>query len=214
MSSEIDICNLALSNIGDEAAVTSISPPDGSAQAGHCARFYPIARDTLQDMATWGFCSARATLALLSAPPDFGWQYSYAVPANAINIIAVLGSGAQTDDDPKEFVTETLVDGTQVILTNEPNALVRYSVRVIDTSAFPPTFVVALSWLLASYLSGPIIKGESGRTEAKACKKEFEYWLTKAAESDANQNRRRPIHTPQWIADRGLSPSQTSSWQY
>ena len=36
-----------LGHIGDAATVSSINPPEGSAQAEHCARFYPIARDAL-----------------------------------------------------------------------------------------------------------------------------------------------------------------------
>ena len=45
MPSEVDICNLALGHLGDSATVATIDPPEGSAQAEHCARFYPIARD-------------------------------------------------------------------------------------------------------------------------------------------------------------------------
>ena len=33
MSSVVDICNIALSRLGDRATVTSIDPPEGSAQA-------------------------------------------------------------------------------------------------------------------------------------------------------------------------------------
>lgn len=50
MASEVDICNLALARLGDNATVASIDPPEGSAQAEHCARFYAIARDSLLEM--------------------------------------------------------------------------------------------------------------------------------------------------------------------
>ena len=50
MSTPVDICNLALARLGDEANVQSISPPDGSTQAALCAQFYPIARDTALTM--------------------------------------------------------------------------------------------------------------------------------------------------------------------
>ena len=54
MASEIAICNLALSHLGDAANIASIDPPEGSAQAEHCATFYPIARDSLLEMHDWG----------------------------------------------------------------------------------------------------------------------------------------------------------------
>ena len=63
MASEVDICNLALSHLGDNATVASIDPPEGSAQAEHCSRFYPIARDTLLEMHNWNFSTRRAVLA-------------------------------------------------------------------------------------------------------------------------------------------------------
>jgi hypothetical protein len=67
VASEVDICNLALGHIGDSATVSSINPPEGSAQAEHCSRFYPIARDSLLEMHNWGFATKRTNLALLSS---------------------------------------------------------------------------------------------------------------------------------------------------
>ncbi|NBQ76422.1 MAG: hypothetical protein EBU14_13895, partial [Acetobacteraceae bacterium] len=62
MASEVDICNLALANLGDTATVASINPPEGSAQSEHCSRFYPIARDTLLEMHNWNFSTRRILL--------------------------------------------------------------------------------------------------------------------------------------------------------
>lgn len=63
MASEVEISNLALSRIGDSATVSSINPPEGSAQAEHCQRFYPIARNSLLEMHAWSFCDRRIQLA-------------------------------------------------------------------------------------------------------------------------------------------------------
>ena len=57
MATEVDICNLALAHLGDDATIASLSPPEGSAQAEKAARFYPIARNTLLEMHTWNFAS-------------------------------------------------------------------------------------------------------------------------------------------------------------
>ena len=66
MATEVDICNLALAHLGDDATIASIKPPEGSAQAEKAARFYPIARDTLLDMHTWNFAMKRATIPSVS----------------------------------------------------------------------------------------------------------------------------------------------------
>jgi len=222
MASEVDICNVALGHLGDTATVSSINPPEGSAQSEHCARFYPIARDSLLELHAWNFATTRASLALLgSAWPE--WQYCYASPSDALNLLAILppdvsddysvgnnygftqtgvpliGSGTYT---PQTFSQETLEDGTVVIYTNQEEAVCRYTRFVTDTTVFSPLFVDALTWYLASYLAGPILKGDIGAAEAKRCMGNAMGMLAKAAASDANQRRTHIAQNVGWIAGR------------
>lgn len=224
MASEVDICNLALGNIGDKANVASIDPPEGSVQAEHCARFYPIARDALLEMHSWGFATRRVTLAALTSPST-SWDYCYAVPTGMLNALAVIPADSQDDYSEqygttwagipltdstlptnqyvtRPYVIETLDDGTDVILTDEADAVLRYTVRVTDTSKFSPLFVTTLSWHLASMLAGPVIKGDAGRAEAKRCADVMLGYLSRAVESDANQRRVKPAHNVGWITGR------------
>lgn len=183
MASEVDICNIALAYLGDAANLQSISPPDGSAQADHAARFYPIARDALLEMHDWSFCMTRGTLALLTNDPASGWAFCYAQPANFLNAISVLDPAAQDDSSSgilmpgswretpypmggvyttQPFALETLADGTSVVLTNQQYAVMRYTQRIIDTNRFSPTFTKCLTRSLASMLAGAVIKGDAG----------------------------------------------------
>ena len=219
MTSEVAICNLALSHLGDSATVASISPPDGSIQAEHCARFYPLARDAMLEARQWGFATTRVALAQLTSESP-SWDYCYALPNSALNIIAVLPpdadddyTGAMTVTWPyappvvgevptQPFVCETLASGATVVYTDQPSAVVRYTLAITDPSKFTPLFVTALSWLLASHVAGPLLKGEAGRSAASTCMGQYTYWMEQATESDANQRRVRPNHTPTWIAVR------------
>ena len=212
MASEIDICNIALSHLGDTATVSSIDPPEGSAQAELCARFYPVARDSLLEMHPWGFSVRRAQLALLSSSVS-SWSYCYAVPADAINLIAVLSSDATNDYStasplgigqytPQPFVNETDDSGASVIYTNQDDAVLRYAALVTDTTKFSPLFVNALSWHLASFLAGPILKGDVGAAESKRCTQMMMNFLSAAQESDAAQRRVTVAHNVPWIAGR------------
>lgn len=79
-----------VARIGDEANISEIDPPDGSIQAEHCARFYPIARDTLLEMHDWNFATKRVPLTPTTLPSNAGFLYAYLVPANTIRVIAVL----------------------------------------------------------------------------------------------------------------------------
>lgn len=225
MASDIDICNLALGRLGDIAQVTSISPPDGSPQAAHCARFYPMARDSLFEMHSFSSGVIRLTLTPATVPvaaPE--WQFAYSLPAGTLSVLAVYDPNASDDVvfpvaqyhnapfdmtgvasiTPQNFVVESDSNGNAVLYTNQENATALISQRVMDTSKFPPLVVDSLAWLLASYLAGPILKGEVGMEMAQACLKAFTAIFSKATMSDANSRRLNPTQSTiaSWMSNR------------
>ncbi len=204
MASEVDICNLALAHLGDRATIASIDPPEGSTQAEHCARFYPIARDTLLEMHAWRFATRRATLADISlvAEVPSGWTYAYALPSGCLRVISVLPPEAQSDDETQDFEAEVGSNGQGAIYTDQEDAVARYIARVTDTTKFSPLFVDALAWLLASHLAGPILKGATGTNAAQACYATFRQQFALAVGSDANQRKNQPTHTAPWVSAR------------
>ena len=204
-TSEVDICNLALANIGETAKVTSIDPPDGSAQASLCATFYPLARDSLLQMGYWSFAIKRKALVAVDNPRT-EWQYAYAVPADASGIIAVTPPDASNDyieygmDVPQKFVIETDIHGKRVLYTNQKDAHVRYNAKIVDTTLFSTIFTISLSWHLASMLAGPIIKGDVGAAESKRCAQVASAYMMQAKTHDTTtQAEIKPPHTPSWI---------------
>lgn len=201
MSSAVDICNLALAHLGDEATVSSIDPPEGSAQAEHCQRWYPVARDTLLEMHDWRFATKRVLLALTTSD-TFEWGYAYALPSNMLRALKVLPETGKATDDTEDFDQQLDADDAQIILTNCEDASLMYTLRVTDTTRFPPLFVEALAWLLASYLAGPLVKGDSGVKMSQACLQHFGAFYARATASDANQRQIEPTHTPAWIGNR------------
>lgn len=226
MASVVDICNLALGHLGDTATVASIDPPEGSAQAEHCQRFYPIARDSLLEMHYWNFSMRRIALQqLTNSWPE--WKYAYALPADVLNIISILPPDAQDDYSthftptdtpvwasnyspmiaagryvPQPYTVETQSDGTQILLTNQENAVLRYTALVTDPSQFSPLFVMTLSWHLASMLAGPVIKGDAGAAEAKRCAQMMAAFMREAETSDANQRMIKPEQIVSWMSGR------------
>lgn len=222
MASVVDICNQALSHLGDSATVANIDPPEGSAQAEHCARFYPQALATLLEMHAWAFATRRATLANV-ANPSSTWAYAYALPSNTVNVLSLLAADASDDYSstmqssasaydnayarntvggaytPQDFSIETDDDGNDLVLTNQHNAVLRYTVLVNDPTKFSPLFIEALGWMLASKLAGPVLKGEVGMQAAQACTKTCLYWLGQAKASDAAQRRANPRQQVGWM---------------
>lgn len=207
-SSEVDICNLALANIGETAKITSIDPPDGSAQASLCARFYPIARDSLIEMGSWSFSIKRKSLTATTNTRT-EWAYAYSVPSDVSGILTLTMEGVLDDLamngvwSPQKFVIELLPSGDRILYTNVEDAQIRYIAKITDTTLFTNTFNVALSWHLASMLAGPLIKGDVGAAEAKRCAQMATAWMMRAATHDTTtQAEIKPMHTPSWIGNR------------
>ena len=226
MASEVDICNLALGHLGDNATVASINPPEGSAQAEHCKRFYPIARDSLLEMHNWNFAMRR--IALTQVEQNWTeWQYAYTLPSDCLNPISVLPPDAYDDYAtrfvptdtpywshnyspvtaagryvPQPFSIETTSEGIHNLFTNVENAVLRYSAYVTDTTEFSPLFIVTLSWHLASMLAGPVIKGDMGTAEGKRCVQMMTGYLSQAEASDANQRNIKVEHIVPWTSGR------------
>ena len=207
-TSEVDICNLALANIGDTAKITSIDPPDGSTQAALCARFYPLARDTLLEMNNWSFAMRRKAL-VTTTNTRTEWQYAYSVPSDVASVIAVIPPDAPADDFdgtvkvPQKFVIEADMFGNRILYTNQSDAHIRYTATITDTTKFSKLFVIALSWHLSSMLAGPIIKGDLGAAESKRCTQMLSMYLGRAAQHDAIAKRDfTPTHIAPWMGGR------------
>lgn len=221
----VDICNLALSYLGDSATVASINPPEGSAQAQHCARFYPMALNLMLEMHQWNFITTRAYLALVVNCYFDRWRFVYAMPAAANSIISVMPQRLyhpqgfdlalfnywgykpfeferENGRDPRrDFQIETY-NGQQVILSNACEAIARYTMTKVTPGMFPALFTDALAWKLASMLAGPLLKGEAGAAESKRCLEMFAPISEQAKSQDANQQHDAPRPVPIWIGDR------------
>jgi hypothetical protein len=249
MASVVDICNTALSHIGDSANVTSIEPPDGSAQAGYCAAFYPVAIAAILETHPWGFATVRSRTApvwsasvcgtwnpLLStwtpgtspSNPDSSWRFAYAYPANVVKMIAVLPEHALDDYTanfgeqhhrdwtdphlfanpaenmymPQRYAVEQDGKGNLLILTNAWNPVFRYTINADDPTKFSPLFVLALSYLLASMLAGPIIKGEEGAQQSATMLTKYLSFNGQAKASDADQRQIVVEQRVPWMAGR------------
>lgn len=181
MANAVEICNLALGHLGSDANVASIAPPDGSAEAGYCARYFPIARKLTIALAQWSFATKRTELAEVDNPSTT-WMFAYSLPSNCIKPYRILKSGAASEQDGAAFTIED-----NVVLTNEANAVLVYTRDVTDTTRFTPEFISAMSWMLASYLAGPIIKGNEGANAALKLRERGVNETRMASAGDANR---------------------------
>lgn len=201
MASIVEICNTALAHLGNDNQISSISPPDGSTEAGYCARFFPMARREMIEMSRWAFATKRVTLAQITNNDTSGrWEFAYATPGDLLlgDRIPTRGSLRtilfELENEPFGILRDPLIDEPNAqyyregntIYTNEPNATLIYRTDVVDTTKYPAVFTSALGYLLASYLAGPLIRGAEGAQAAQRYRELARNVAGGAATSDAN----------------------------
>lgn len=202
MAGKVDICNMALSHLGANAAVQAIDPPDGSAEAGYCAQFYDVARKEALEADGWLFARTRKAL-VATANPSSVWLYAYQKPSDCVKAERVLqlayiqsllwwpfapvitADEVQTWSEKGSAAFE--IEG-DVILCNEPDAVLFYVKDVTDTTKFTPSFTTFFSYLFASYLAGPIVRGDAGAKTAAQLRQVAARVRGEAATISANQS--------------------------
>lgn len=211
-SSKTDIWNLALSHIGDGDDVDQ--EDEQSVEGEQCRKFYPIARDMLLERHNWDFAIKTAQLAALEQDASRQWEYRYALPADYVKAITLapdlnmLTATWLTENQyrrqielwAKRFEIESDSNGAASVLTNECEAYLKYVYRNENTASYSAGFVMALSYLLASFLAGgPIVK--SAKMSLNMLKA-YELVLGQATVNISNASSNQPPHMPAHLRGR------------
>lgn len=151
MASVVQICNMALTRIGQNQFIDSIDEQSKAAEL--CALHYELCRDEVLQAFPWPFAEARVSLADIGSPPQ-NWAYRYRYPTDCLQIrrITVPGMVMPRADDriPYQVVNAS---GGRAIVTDQEQAEIAYTARVEDTTYFSPMFTNALAWRLAAELA-------------------------------------------------------------
>ena len=113
MTSEVEICKLALSHIR-AGNINSLN--DNTAQAQYCRLHYPILRDQLLENSPWQFGQSIRTLSLLTEEVH-GWAYVYQYPSDCW-LIDLLVTDPVVPRDVTIPYQIFNVDDNKVIVTN------------------------------------------------------------------------------------------------
>lgn len=210
MASEVDIANNALSILGSSTTIVSLDPPDGQAAAGYAVRHFAQARRLTIESGSWKFAKRRVVLTQVENPSSI-WSFAYALPADCLKALRVIRLAASFNPLvlypygwPATF-EEDLYDESAgadyevengVLLTHEPKATLIYLVDVTDTTKYTPAFVEAFSMMLASYLAGPVLRGNEG-IQARGDLRKQAMMLVKAASAlDGRSSSARQTEIP------------------
>ena len=216
MTSEVDVVNLALSNLR-AGSINTLNEASLPAQVAKLK--YPFMRDRLLREIPWQFNRTIKPLSLLTTD-IFTWVYAYSYPVDCLKILRLIPSFEQVgsansgsavsrrlDEDlrftqikiPYEVFT---MDGVKVIGSNGAELRVDYATRVTDPNTFSDDFILALSHLLAAEMAIPLIGAETGRQLRSDEMSLYQSYVNSAIADDLNDSQ-YPDQESEYITVRG-----------
>lgn len=137
MASVVDICNKALSLLGQEAIV---SLDDTTPQGNACRTHWPLLRDKILRGHKWNCATKRAALNRLVQTPAFEFGYYYQLPSDYLMIVEVVPA--------QEFEVES-----GLLLCNSDSCSIKYIRAEDDSTKYDAQLVSAFSYLLAAEMA-------------------------------------------------------------
>lgn len=164
MSTSVEICNMALANIGAD----KIQSLTEQSQAGNaCNLLYPVAVDDVLMRNTWTFATTNHTMAQHAQDPPSDWQYRYALPSGFIRPVKVFIAGQDRTTTPIQYDIMLLDDKTaETLVCDYDDACLRYVTNDISSGQFSSGFRDAVVWRLAYLLAMTMARSNAIRDNA------------------------------------------------
>jgi hypothetical protein len=148
--SEVQICNLALSKIGDEFSISAIGE-DGR-EGEQCELFFQHTRDHILQSHPWNFAIGRSALSQDATSPAFEYTNQFLLPGDFLRALSLYN-----EQEPFKIEGDRL-------LTDASTANLVYIKKVTNTVLFPPLFTEILVTRLAAEMS-QVISDDNALTE-------------------------------------------------
>ena len=182
-STQIDIWNQALSNIGSKVFIQN--PNERSVEASVLAIWWKSAVEFVLAAHPWPFATAYQLLAPLDDNPTGGdWLYVYRYPSDCIHARRLVTKAGRRDPNPPPFKIGSDNEG-RVIYTDQENALLEYTKEVTEPERFDPNFVDCLAWYLG-HKAAPSVSRMPNMTDFAL--KQYKVALTNAADKAMNES--------------------------
>lgn len=162
-SSEVAICNAALSKLGADPIV---SLTENNERARTMQLRYAAVRDAEIHRRRWKFSVKRASLPALTSTPASDFDFQYQLPVDYLRLIEggdIVDYHDLTDFRGSPSAPLYSIEGG-LLLTNLGAPInIRYIARIVDTSLFNPSFDEALASRLADECCERITQSDSKR---------------------------------------------------
>lgn len=189
MAADSDVINQALTHLGITERISDIHDTSSN-EAVAIERDYETALKELLRETPWAFAKKYQALVTLSTIPTDQWQYAYSRPDECLLARRIV-SGADPDTEKTRIPFELAhSDLGPVILTNQPDAVLEFTVFVDDPTHWDPLFRRAFCLKLAILAAPAVSKGDPFMMK-KRLERDFKKALRRARIADARERTRK-----------------------
>jgi len=156
MASQVEICNMALGQLGCNT-ITAID--EESTESIQCEKYFTQVLNGLLRQYPWTFASK--TYALATADDDSMdiaeadlWANIYTYPAKALRIWSVFAGGNYNQDHNNFEIIST--GDKKFVCSNIDSAYARCTIKITDYDILDPLFTDAFAYKLAMALASPL----------------------------------------------------------
>lgn len=208
MASVINICNIALSRLGIDQAISDLEDT-ANPRSRACNLHYAECRDRALAELCAGFALFTTPLALIDATAPAGWAYQYQYPSNALSVLALTDENGLRQSSPSSSATFTDATSTwsggylrnavafevqahqtidsRIIVSDQEDAYAVCIKRITDPNQMTAEFRSALAFLLASEIAlilraNPALAQQAGQ----------QYQIALSRSMAQTQNERQP----------------------
>lgn len=184
MSSEVNICNEALTALGEN---TIISLTDNSKAARLCSLKYATKRDYLLRRYNWNFAAKRVILAPDLETPVFEYSAQFTLPTDCIQF--------------REIYPTSVVYSIEnnKIMCDESTLYIKYTARITDVILMDISFLETLSALIARELAFPIADSDSKFNKMDEL---YEVKLSEARFAGSIEDDLKSVEADEWLEER------------
>lgn len=200
MTSQADLCNMALTHCHANATIQSIS--EGTTESNACQTYYDMILNSMMRDHPFNFANSYELLAL-NGTAVTPWLYRYAYPTDCLRIIEIVNPAGTQDKIKYEIYQD---GGSKFILTNQENATLKFTETITDPNRFDASFIAAFTWILAYHISGTV----TGSKEiTQKCLTIAANMWSAATTNDSNEGEPDVDESAEWIVARtGASETQ------
>ena len=209
MVSKVEICNIALQNLGANK-ITSIT--DNTVEAIECNLRYDTARRALLAMHPWNFAIKRASLNADVTAPAFNYGYAFTLPSDFLALVMTKQEEQYQGAQPRamnttQYVEDVVsylsidkyrIEGDKLVSYNSEVGII-YVADIEDEQSFSPSFVD----LLGRYLAALIAYKITGNMQERNTQMElFKFELEEYRGLDSQQGVFDKLEVSQFLSSR------------